>query len=45
MGVEHAEPLGLAGGAEDAAERIVQAADRVVRRTEFQLVGPFCNPG
>ena len=36
MGVEHAEALGLAGRAEDARQRVVQPAGRVVRGAEFQ---------
>ena len=45
VGVEHAEPLGLAGRAEDAAQRIVQAAGAVMRGAEFQLEGAFGDPG
>ena len=45
MGIEHAEPFGLAGGAEDAAERVVQAAGGVVRGAELELIGALGDPG
>ena len=45
MRVEDVEPLLVRGGAEDAAERVVQATGAVVRGAELELMGAFGDPG
>src|SRR5690606_20276270 len=44
MRPEDAEPLRFAGGTEDAGERVVQSAGRVMRRAEFKVEGSLGYP-